>query len=211
MHDSGLVAGLLIALLLSGGGPVYGQDASTEGRDRFAISVGGLWYESPDWQCRTDIPAGYSVGVEARTGGAWFLAGGADLLLGGVSTCTLVLEDAEWQGRRVHVERAASLGLAPRVGLRGSRAIQIGEVTVTPGIGIGLLYVQTDFRDRDGGYWSSWYGASVGVRTPALPVSFRAEYGSLDFPVRYYGGEDFRQVVHEFTRRVPLLRVTAVF
>ena len=202
------VVPLLLILVALAAPPLVAQDGAGALRDGFGVAVGGLWYASPDEQCAAGN--GLSAGIEARTRGVWFLAGAADLLLGGVGVCTLRGEVADWRGRQVEVDRTASLRLAPRVTLRVGRAIQVGSSTWTPGVGIGVLYLRTDFRTDNGWTWSPWYGASLSFETRALPASLHVEYGSLAFPVRYYDGGDAQEVVHEFRRPVPALRLTLV-
>ena len=66
--------------------------------------------------------------------------------------------------------------------------------------------VHSNFAGKGEWLWLRWYGGSLHVRAPALPVGFLVELGWREVPVRNLRGTI---IVHEYNNPVPLLRLVA--
>jgi hypothetical protein len=201
----------IIAIVLVGvvGGDLRGQSAESEqSRGAWALHAGVITYGTgDDRNCGTG--AGLGGGAELRTRGAWLAAVGLDLLLAGPFACTNVGLSTRFRGEWVDVSSGTLLFGAPRVRVRGGRALDLAGLVVETAAGAGLIFSRTDFVGQESWLLNGWFGGTIALRG-SFPVGIEAEYGRHQVPIRYYRYDERWEVVHQFRRWKPFFRLSLV-
>jgi hypothetical protein len=209
MTRNGLALCLVMAAFGSSSASAQPSDDTEAFRRGWGAHGGLLVYGTgDDVNCATG--AGFSLGAEARTRGRWLLGAGVDAILAAAMACTGVGVITSYLGETVDVASGTQLIGAPRLRVRGGRAFIAGNWSIEPAVGGGLIYGRTDFGGDPEWLWNAWAGASIAVRSTALPFGLEVEYGRHQVPIRYQRQDESRTVVHEFRRWKPLLRLSVV-
>ena len=178
------------------------SDANAQASVRMDATAGVLWSDSQDDEC--DPGVGGGIGAQlTRTSGALLLGAGLDLLTSGEVSCRDAGHAVTFEGQVVDVFSTAGF-LSPRVGVRAGFALGLGSLVAEPALAAGVMPMRTDFSGREEWLWTRWYGASLHAHAPSFPLGLLMEWGWREVPVRYLRNSE---IVHEFTQRVPMVRV----
>jgi hypothetical protein len=186
--------------------PAAPRESAAQASVRLDTSVGPLWTDSQDDNC--DPGLGLGAGVQlVRTSGLLSLGAALDLLTSLKVACKDGGNPVTFEGQSVDVFSTAGF-LAPRLGVKAGLALELGALVAEPALAAGIMPMHTDFFGPGEWLWTRWYGAALHTRAPSLPVGLLIEWGWRELPVRYgRNGE----MVHEFTQKVPMVRVVATF
>jgi hypothetical protein len=164
-----------------------------------------------DANCGT-LPA-LTVGVRARTGGTWFMAGSADLSETAPNfACTSMLSIVHLGDDRFAEEHGGAwFTLTPRLALHAGRVVEAGRWQLEPSVGGGALVAREMFSEGRGVH--PWAGGALQAGRAGSRLALHAEAGAHGVPLRHeiYRHADLVPPIYEgrreFRRWRPLTQV----
>jgi hypothetical protein len=146
------------------------------------------------------------MGHQQRRNSSACVSAGVDLMANFAVTCTDVLYTRQFNGQTVSAHNTPFIA-GPRLRMALGRAFTAGSIIVEPAAGAGVISMSTDEPD-DNRFTSTWYGATLTVRTPDSGKALHFEYGWRELPFSYY---DETTRVHRYSEREPMARLVFEF